>query len=97
MIVTTILFSVPKPLNKWFGADGQNNKMSFNYVDIFLGCSVVSCIFLMFCCTFQAKERTALLSIFQISSFLMTMFFFHLGTFGVALTTVVSEAISGIV
>lgn len=105
MIVPAILIPVAKPLGNWFGADELTNEMGCKYVYTLLGCSFVSCNFLMFCGVLQAEGRTTLLSIFQISSFVMNMCIFcplfllvlHLSTFGAALATVFSEAIPGIV
>ena len=105
MIVPALLIQVAKPLGKWFGADDEIFKMAFDYIAVLLGCSAVSCLFLMFCGCLQAEGRTFLVSFAQISSFVMNMaifcplflFVFHLGTCGAALATICSEAIPTIV
>ena len=105
MIVPAILVPVAKPLGKWFGADDETLHMGLGYIYVLLGCSVVSCFFLMFCGCLQAEGRTMLVSIAQISAFVMNMaifcplflLVFHLGTSGAALATVCSEAIPTII
>ena len=105
MIVPALLLPVAKPLGKWFGADSETLQMGFDYLSILLGCSCISCFFLMFCGCLQAEGRTMIVSIAQISSFVMNMalfcplflLVFKLGTKGAALATVFSEGIPSII
>lgn len=101
MFVPAALLPFAKPLGRWFGADDQTLSMAFEYLAVLLGCSTVSCLFLMFCGCLQAEGRTAFVSLAQISSFIMNMaifcplflIVFKLGTKGAALATIVSEGI----
>lgn len=94
-----------KRLGKWFGADDIILNMGFDYLVILLGCSTVSCLFLMFCGCLQAEGRTFFVSIAQIASFVMNMaifcplflFVFHMGTRGAALATICSEGVPAII
>lgn len=47
MNVPAVLIPCAKPLEKWFGADDPTNEMGCHYVYTLLGCSFVSCNFLM--------------------------------------------------
>ncbi|OHS95282.1 MatE family protein [Tritrichomonas foetus] len=105
MFVPAVLLPCAKPLGRWFGSDEITLNMGYQYLSLLLGCSTISCFFLMFCGCLQAEGRTILVSVAQISSFVMNMgifcplflLVFKMGTRGAALATVCSEAIPSLV
>lgn len=99
MVVPALLLPVAKPLGKWFGADEETYHMGFLYLVPLLGCSTITCFYLMMCGALQAEGRTMLVSVAQISSFVLNMAVFcplfllglRLGTIGAGLATVCSD------
>lgn len=99
MIVPALLLPVTKPLGKWFGADEETNQMGFEYLIPLLSCSCVTCFYLMLCGALQAEGRTMLVSVAQVSSFVLNMgvfcplflFVFHMKTPGAGFATICSD------
>lgn len=98
-IVPGILIPCARPLAVWFGADEETTRLGCLYLYPLLGCSTITCLFLLACGCLQAEGRSVLVGVLQISSFILNMglfdplflLVFKWGILGASAATVFAE------
>lgn len=71
MLLPAILLPVSKPFMKWIGASQQVADLGFDYLIPVLGCSFVTCIYLLMCGMLQAEGRSYLYGAVQLLSMIL--------------------------
>jgi Na+-driven multidrug efflux pump len=100
-VCPAIFIPACQPLAKWFGAAPEVTHYGFLYLAPLLGCSTITCFYLLICGALQAEGRTLLAGGVQIASLIANMALFNplfllvfqWKTTGAAIGTILSELI----
>ena len=104
-IVPLVLLPVCQPLGRWFGSDPETIKYGFQYLAPLLGCSSITCVYLLMCGCLQAEGRSILVGAIQVGSLVANMLGFNplfllvfkWKTIGGAFATILSELIPAVI